>query len=97
MRQHKERETVVWFLKEATDTEAGAIVAYYYLLTRYVAWRRLYGLLQSELSETEFAAAVEVCGVKADAQRKLFFDVRARDFSAESSAEMFTAPESFAP
>jgi hypothetical protein len=52
--------TVDWFLEEVMISEDGAIVAFHYLFIHYAAWRKSYGLLRSEFTETEFAPAPEV-------------------------------------
>ena len=77
------RERIGWFLQEQTVAQSGYLLAWHYLFMCYKSWRRSYGLLATELSEAEFATAVEACGVRTSFARRLFFDVTTRDLLAD--------------
>ena len=49
-----------------------------YLFARYRKWRASFGLLATNLTQEQFAFAVQSHGIKTDFDRKLFFDAQAR-------------------
>lgn len=71
-------ESVDHFVEDVVIRESGALCAFHYLFARYREWRVSFDLLASNLSEEQFAFAVQFHGIKADFDRKLFFDACAR-------------------
>jgi hypothetical protein len=71
-------EDIHRFIDEVVIREPGALCAFHYLFARYRKWRASFGLLATNLTQEQFAFAVQSHGIKTDLGRQLFFDARAR-------------------
>jgi hypothetical protein len=71
-------EKLAWFLEDIVLHEPEAFSAFHYLFARYRNWRTGYGLLRTQLSQADFARAIQAQGIRTDFDRELFLGIYTR-------------------